>query len=48
MSEIEKVTFITGGILAIGKVKAAIFDCKLGQWLKPYDPVAGLVDGEGK
>lgn len=48
MSEIVKVTFITGGILAIGKDKAAIFDCKLGQWLKPYDPAADLVDGEGK
>ncbi|MFQ5347787.1 MAG: hypothetical protein ACE5ED_08080, partial [Rhodothalassiaceae bacterium] len=31
MSEIVKVTFISGGILAIGKDKAAIFDCKLGR-----------------
>lgn len=47
-SEVIKVSFITGGILAVGKDKAAIFDCKLGQWLAAYDPADALVDGEGK
>lgn len=47
-SEVIKVSFVTGGILAVGKDKAAIFDCKLGQWLAAYDPADALVDGEGK
>jgi hypothetical protein len=47
-SAIIKVTFITGGILAIGKDRAAIFDCKLGLWLKPFDPAAPISDGAGK
>lgn len=48
MSEIVKVTFISGGILAIGKDKAAIFDCKLGRWLRAFDPPQPLTDGAGK
>ncbi|GER00617.1 hypothetical protein JCM17845_12400 [Iodidimonas gelatinilytica] len=47
-SEIIKVTFITGGILAIGKDKGALFDCKLGTWLKAFDPAENLVDGDGQ
>lgn len=47
-SEIVEVTFVTGGILAVGKQRAALFDCKLGIWLKAYESPEELLDGAGK
>ncbi|NKC17001.1 MAG: hypothetical protein GKR94_33835 [Gammaproteobacteria bacterium] len=47
-SAIVKVTFISGGILVVGKDKAAIFDCKIGLWLKAFDPSGSLIDGAGQ
>ncbi len=47
-SPIVKVVLITGGILAVAERAAAIFDCKLGIWLKTYHPSdIPLSDGGG-
>ncbi len=48
-SPIVKVVLITGGILAVAERGAAIFDCKLGIWLKTYRPSdVPLSDGGGR
>jgi len=46
-SPIVDVVMITGGILAVGERRAAIFDCKLGDWLAPYDSTETLQEGGG-
>ena len=48
-SPIVKVVLVTGGILAVAERAAAIFDCKLGIWLKTYRPSdIPLSDGGGR
>lgn len=48
-SPIVKVVLVTGGVLAVAERAAAIFDCKLGLWLKTYRPAdVPLADGGGK
>jgi hypothetical protein len=48
-SEIVEVEFVKGGILAVAKAGAALFDCGLGIWLSELSSSPEeLVDGSGK
>lgn len=48
-SEIVKVEFVKGGILAVAKAGAALFDCGLGVWLSELSSSPeDLVEGAGK